>query len=144
MSNHDDFWKQACPARGAGLRHAHWSKCNPTGVHPQETIGNVGKNHPFDMCCHCEMTTDGAVARPSDDQPLTLADIAPSSPTELGMPLEPKMRSFQSEPQGPRIALGRGDLTRRQQATLSTLSAREDFYDWMAAGCPPKEEWFDR
>lgn len=50
------WWRQECPERGGGLTHAHWSKCDPSGVHPQDDTGNEGNQHPAAMCCHCQMT----------------------------------------------------------------------------------------
>lgn len=39
-------WKEQCPARGAGLEHAHWNECR--GEHP-----GTGEKHGRFACCHC-------------------------------------------------------------------------------------------
>lgn len=41
-----DRWAEQCPGRGAGLGHAHWSRCR--GSHP-----GTGERHPAGTCCHC-------------------------------------------------------------------------------------------
>lgn len=41
------FWSEQCPARGAGLDHAHWDLCSSEG-HPGEDSGHL----PY-QCCHC-------------------------------------------------------------------------------------------
>lgn len=50
----ESFWNQQCPARGAGLEHAHWSKCQPDGFHPVEFGDDSQRKHLSDQCCHCE------------------------------------------------------------------------------------------
>lgn len=52
------FWSQDCPERGPALTHAHWSNCDPRGVHPKDPTGNGGKQHASNQCCHCEMTSE--------------------------------------------------------------------------------------
>jgi len=59
-------WDDPCPARGAGLRHAHWSECDPKKGHPKSSFV-----HQYDQCCHCHETIRPA-ATPSE---------APSRPT---------------------------------------------------------------
>lgn len=57
-------WKDQCPARGAGLTHAHWRECIPSqGGHPQSdpTTEYAGRMHQFAQCCHCEEKIDPAV-----------------------------------------------------------------------------------
>lgn len=52
-----EFWEEQCPARGAGLSHAHWNKCDPNGTHPRRA-GELhpGRKHAADQCCECEHT----------------------------------------------------------------------------------------
>ena len=40
-------WEDHCPARGPGLRHAHWKECQST--HPGTSV-----HHALGQCCHCE------------------------------------------------------------------------------------------
>jgi hypothetical protein len=50
-------WSEQCPARGAGLTHAHWRECRPEhGGHPSTdpTTEYAGRHHAYDQCCHCE------------------------------------------------------------------------------------------
>jgi hypothetical protein len=57
MGYSDPWWREDCPARAAGLRHAHWDRCKPDGVHPAgATEVNAGKRHAADQCCECELT----------------------------------------------------------------------------------------
>lgn len=43
-------WSDDCPARGAGLGHAHWDKCDPRRGHP-----GTGTVHLASECCHCAL-----------------------------------------------------------------------------------------
>lgn len=57
MSDEDRaWWEEQCPERAAGLTHAHWAKCDPNRVHPQDGSPAAGRTHGWDMCCHCELT----------------------------------------------------------------------------------------
>ena len=68
------WWQQDCPARGAGLTHAHWNRCDPGEVHPPDGTKMAGRTHDWNMCCHCEQVSasekspeaDIAIPEPSD------------------------------------------------------------------------------
>ena len=71
----NSFWAEPCPARGSSLTHAHWAACKPDGGHPPDNTGNEGNTHPYEMCCHCQMTK----------AMMTEADIAMR---EMGLPAQ--------------------------------------------------------
>lgn len=54
-------WFEDCPSRGAGLKHAHWSRCVPPNRHPEDVTSEyAGRIHRMDQCCHCEETIQSA------------------------------------------------------------------------------------
>lgn len=66
-------WSDQCPARGAGLAHAHWRECRPdSGGHPttDATTEYGGRIHQYNQCCHCEERIEptGATQHPGAEQ----------------------------------------------------------------------------
>jgi hypothetical protein len=133
----NDNWREDCPARGAGLHHAHWSDCHPSNVHPGTDV-----THTYTQCCHCERFIVGAPQTTSTESPVdppmqdhmyipTLvghclrcrlsmakhpAVVRQVEPETGNVPLEPQYASIGA--QGPAWGKGRGDLTERQQTFL--------------------------
>lgn len=63
----NSWWLEECPARDAGLRHAHWDQCTPE-AHPGEDSG-----HMLNQCCHCR-AIHGGIIEPVAEMPAGLAD----------------------------------------------------------------------
>jgi hypothetical protein len=71
-------WSEQCPARGAGLTHAHWRECRPEhGGHPSTdpTTEYAGRHHAYDQCCHCEERIERA-ATPAEQPVQAIRDHA--------------------------------------------------------------------
>lgn len=107
-----EFWASQCPARGAGLDHAHWSKCHPNTGHP-----DTGDTHRYEQCCHC--------MRAHDD-----AEVHDESVREDDVLVEPKCVTGNG-PQGNPRGRGRGNLTEQDQKMLTfyVKEVRRDGYD---------------
>jgi len=80
----ESWWDLPCPARGSGLTHAHWNRCNPKKVHPKDPTGNEGNQHSAATCCHCEI----------DEEQARMIDIAIAS----GGIIEPEVRHVTERP----------------------------------------------
>lgn len=105
------WWRSDCPARGAGLSHAHWNSCNPTaGGHPKDSVAeDEGVIHSWSTCCHCGMDQAGAeAAKLTEEEETQVIDVGqrlldmgigkPIAPDDI--PREPKSITGQG-PTGP-------------------------------------------
>lgn len=84
------WWREQCPERGAGLSHAHWSKCD--GVHMADGTPMAGREHSWEMCCHCEMTF--AMVQEMRDE-MRLVGLEPGPVTSV--PVEPPMAALNDD-----------------------------------------------
>lgn len=147
-------FRDQCPARGAGLSHAHWTRCRPPAPHPNDSSTEFsGRVHGPLQCCHCEETLELESAAPKPEpEPEPEAPAAePSGDCTVdhnsvksslligdgglewsrcpicGVHVEPRFppQGVQGKP----YERGRGDLTERQRRRLFSWAGWSRYLD---------------